>query len=151
MKGLFAFDHFERTINKFQLSFWWYYNCAVFEVLLLHDIIIFNISKINTFRFQSNVYHKAQIAKMEPFVEFKRKAVIIVPTHDNLRRRTSDAKRKNEIIHEVPFGDDRGVNWPMKRLLLLLMAAWLFWFDLRFIISIDVAYFLVPEGPYNSR
>ena len=63
---------------------------------------------------------------MEPFVEFKRKAVIIVPTHDNLRRRTSDAKRKNEIIHEVPFGDDRGVNWPMKRLLLLLMAAWLF-------------------------
>eukprot|EP00111_Clytia_hemisphaerica_P001230 TCONS_00003505-protein len=54
---------------------------------------------------QSNVYHKAQIAKMEPFNEFKRKAVIIVPTHDNLRRRTSDAKRKNEIIHEVPFGD----------------------------------------------
>ena len=73
--------------------------------MLLHDIIIINISKINTFRFQSNVYHKAQIAKMEPFVEFKRKAVIIVPTHDNLRRRTSDAKRKNEIIHEVPFGD----------------------------------------------
>jgi len=54
---------------------------------------------------QSNVYQKAQISKMEPFEGFKRKAVIIVPTHDNLRRRTSDSKRKNEIIHEVPFGD----------------------------------------------
>ena len=42
---------------------------------------------------------------MELFEGFKRKAVVIVPTHDSLRRRTSDSKRKGEIIHEVPFGD----------------------------------------------
>ena len=42
---------------------------------------------------------------MEPFNEFKRKAVVVVPTHDNLRRRTSDAKRKGDGSHDVPFGD----------------------------------------------
>lgn len=47
----------------------------------------------------------AQELKLENFKDFKRKAVVIVPTHDNLRRRTSDAKRKGEIIHDVPFGD----------------------------------------------
>lgn len=54
---------------------------------------------------QTNVYEKAQKSKMEVFEGFKRKAVVIVPTHDSLRRRTSDSKRKGETIHEVPFGD----------------------------------------------
>ena len=51
------------------------------------------------------MYEKAQKSKMEVFEGFKRKAVVIVPTHDSLRRRTSDSKRKGETIHEVPFGD----------------------------------------------
>lgn len=54
---------------------------------------------------QTNVYKSAQNSKMELFTDFKRKAVVIVPTHDNLRRRTSDAKRKGESVHEVPFAD----------------------------------------------
>ena len=57
------------------------------------------------FFFKTNVYEKAQKSKMEVFEGFKRKAVVIVPTHDSLRRRTSDSKRKGETIHEVPFGD----------------------------------------------
>lgn len=54
---------------------------------------------------QNNVYEVAQKTKMEAFTDFKRKAVLLVPTHDNLRRRTSDAKRKGDNIHDVPFGD----------------------------------------------
>ena len=43
---------------------------------------------------------------MEAFVGYKRKAVVVVPTHDNLRRRTSDSKRKSDgYLHDVPFGD----------------------------------------------
>ena len=42
---------------------------------------------------------------MEPFEKFKRKAVIVVPTHDNLRRRTSDAKRKTDTVIDIPFAD----------------------------------------------
>ena len=42
---------------------------------------------------------------MALFSEFKRKAVVIVPTHDNLRRRTSDSKRRGDNIAEIPFGD----------------------------------------------
>lgn len=54
---------------------------------------------------QTNVYKKAQDAKMGMFEGFTRRAVVIVPTHDNLRRRTSDAKRRGETIHDVPFAD----------------------------------------------
>ncbi|XP_065655074.1 heterogeneous nuclear ribonucleoprotein U isoform X1 [Hydra vulgaris] len=55
---------------------------------------------------QNNVYKIAQITKMEAFTGFKRKAVVVVPTHDNLRKRTSDSKRKADgYLHDVPFGD----------------------------------------------
>lgn len=54
---------------------------------------------------QNNVYKIAQETKMSLFPGFKRKAVVIVPTHDNLRRRTSDSKRRGDNMVEIPFGD----------------------------------------------
>jgi len=54
---------------------------------------------------QNNVYITAQETKLKPFTNFKRKAIVVVPTHDNLRKRTSDTKRKGEGIHDIPFGD----------------------------------------------
>lgn len=65
------------------------------------------------------MYEVAQKTKMEAFTDFKRKAVLLVPTHDNLRRRTSDAKRKGDNIHDVPFGDlcDMKCKWLSVRVL----------------------------------
>jgi len=54
---------------------------------------------------QNNVYKIAQETKMNLFSEFKRKAVVIVPSHDNLRRRTSESKRRGDNMVEIPFGD----------------------------------------------
>jgi len=55
---------------------------------------------------QNNVYKIAQEQKMAAFVGgFKRKAVLVVPMHDSLRRRTSDAKRRGEVLVDIPFGD----------------------------------------------
>merc|ERR1719378_296426 len=54
---------------------------------------------------QNNVYKIAQEQKMAPFAGFKRKAILVVPIHDSLRRRTSDAKRRGEILIDIPFGD----------------------------------------------
>lgn len=54
---------------------------------------------------QNNVYKVSQETKMNFFDGFKRKAVVVVPTHDNLRRRTSDSKRRGENLVEIPFGD----------------------------------------------
>merc|ERR1711962_1649212 len=54
---------------------------------------------------QNNVYKIAQEMKMAPFAGFKRKAVLVVPMHDSLRRRTSDAKRRGETLIDIPFGD----------------------------------------------
>merc|ERR1712168_1526845 len=54
---------------------------------------------------QNNVYKIAQETKMAPFEGFKRKAVLVVPMHDSLRRRTSDAKRREENMIDIPFGD----------------------------------------------
>merc|ERR1712226_1527219 len=54
---------------------------------------------------QNNVYKIAQETKMNFFAEFKRKAVVIVPSHDNLRRRTSESKRRGDNMVEIPFGD----------------------------------------------
>jgi len=62
-------------------------------------------SKRNYIFDQNNVYQIAQEMKMNLFNGFKRKAVVIVPTHDNLRRRTSDSKRRGESLVEIPFGD----------------------------------------------
>jgi len=54
---------------------------------------------------QNNVYEQAQTTKMESFSGFIRKGIVVVPTHDNLRKRTSEAKRKGDNIHDVPFAD----------------------------------------------
>lgn len=55
---------------------------------------------------QNNVYKIAQEQKMAAFAGgFKRKAVLVVPMHDSLRRRTSDAKRRGEVLVDIPFGD----------------------------------------------
>jgi len=54
---------------------------------------------------QNNVYKISQEMKMAAFAGFKRKAVLIVPMHDSLRRRTSDAKRRGENLIDIPFGD----------------------------------------------
>merc|ERR1719427_2128700 len=54
---------------------------------------------------QNNVYKIAQEMKMAPFEGFKRKAVLVVPMHDSLRRRTSEAKRRGENMIDIPFGD----------------------------------------------
>ena len=67
---------------------------------IVHIYIPFDLNS-----FQTNVYETAQNTKMEPFEKFKRKAVIVVPTHDNLRRRTSDAKRKTDTVIDIPFAD----------------------------------------------
>lgn len=54
---------------------------------------------------QTNVYKTAQETKMKAFEKFKKRAVVVVPTHDNLRRRTSDAKRKVDTVIDIPFAD----------------------------------------------
>ena len=40
--------------------------------------------------------------KMEPFTGFKRKAMVIVPTYENMRKRTGDRRQQHDAI-EVPF------------------------------------------------
>jgi len=53
---------------------------------------------------QTNIYKNTQKRKMEGFTGFQRKGVIVIPTHDNLRKRTSDATRERKD-EGVPFGD----------------------------------------------
>lgn len=49
---------------------------------------------------QTNVYPKAQKRKMLAFDAFKRKAVVIIPPHHELRKRTS--RRAEEMGSSVP-------------------------------------------------
>ena len=78
---------------------------ALRDVTAWYDNIVHIYIPFDLNSFQTNVYETAQNTKMEPFEKFKRKAVIVVPTHDNLRRRTSDAKRKTDTVIDIPFAD----------------------------------------------
>lgn len=53
------------------------------------------------FFYQTNVVAKAQQVKMEAFKEFKTKAVVVVPTFENLRKRTGEKRQRDG--EDVPF------------------------------------------------
>ena len=50
---------------------------------------------------QTNVVAKAQQIKMEAFKEFKTKAVVVIPTFENLRKRIGEKRQRDG--EDVPF------------------------------------------------
>lgn len=56
------------------------------------------------FLLQTNVVAKVQKVKMELFKEFTRKAAVVIPTYENLRKRIADKKQREGIERlDVPF------------------------------------------------
>ncbi len=59
-----------------------------------------HVFKFSTPSSQTNVYASAQRRKMSYFEGYHRKAIVVIPPHHELRKRT--AKRSDEMGKEVP-------------------------------------------------
>lgn len=54
---------------------------------------------------QTNVYLSAQKKKMRPFEEFNRKAIVCIPTQEDLKKRTEDRKKEGIELPENAVSD----------------------------------------------
>ena len=72
---------------------------------LFGSIICYKSFSIFCFVRQTNVYLSAQKKKMRPFEGFNRKAIVCIPTQEDLKKRTEDRKKEGIELPENAVSD----------------------------------------------
>lgn len=72
---------------------------------LFGSIICYTSFSIFCFARQTNVYLSAQKKKMRPFEGFNRKAIVCIPTQEDLKKRTEDRKKEGIELPENAVSD----------------------------------------------
>lgn len=64
-------------------------------------VYMFNLCEF----FQTNVYLSAQKKKIRPFEGFNRRAIVCIPTQEELKKRTEDRKKEGIELPENAVSD----------------------------------------------
>ena len=68
-------------------------------LFVTHPLVFFCFAR------QTNVYLSAQKKKMRPFEGFNRKAIVCIPTQEDLKKRTEDRKKEGIELPENAVSD----------------------------------------------
>ena len=83
------------------------HHCTLYSPFLSCLTALFFINPLVFFCFvrQTNVYLSAQKKKMRPFEGFNRKAIVCIPTQEDLKKRTEDRKKEGIELPENAVSD----------------------------------------------
>ena len=83
------------------------HHCTLYSPFLSCLTALFVINPLVFFCFvrQTNVYLSAQKKKMRPFEGFNRKAIVCIPTQEDLKKRTEDRKKEGIELPENAVSD----------------------------------------------
>lgn len=66
---------------------------------------LFDVNLLILLFFQTNVYLSAQKKKIRPFEGFNRRAIVCIPTQEDLKKRTEDRKKEGIELPENAVSD----------------------------------------------